>query len=370
MKKVLVIAPYPYLPFFSGGQKFIAQFLHYLGKTTDLSVISVEGNDASLATTYRILPLLKKSFSRYLDTSLISKITAEVKANGYDTVIWEHPYYAWLAIRVKKRTGVRTIIQTHNIEYQRFRSTGKWWWPLLKMYEKWAFRKADNLFFITKEDKDFAINNWNIATIKCIDLPFGVEITRHPDDKAASRNKLLQQHGIAPQNKIIFFNGLLKYKPNLDALKVILDKVNPLLMQQNGFAYKIIVCGKGLPAEMNNLAAYKDKNIIYAGFVEDIDTYFKGADIFLNPVQSGGGIKTKMVESIAFGTTVVATATGAAGMEQAVCGEKLKVVPDDDWGALAQAIFSHIHDATITPESFYNIYYWENIIQRIRTSLP
>ncbi|MBK7560873.1 MAG: hypothetical protein IPI68_04990 [Chitinophagaceae bacterium] len=48
MKKILAIAPYPYLPYFSGGQKFIAKFLEYLRNETDLTVISTDDNDWSL----------------------------------------------------------------------------------------------------------------------------------------------------------------------------------------------------------------------------------------------------------------------------------------------------------------------------------
>ena len=48
MKKLLVIAPYPYLPYYSGGQKFIALFLESLGKEVDLTVVSVSENDFSL----------------------------------------------------------------------------------------------------------------------------------------------------------------------------------------------------------------------------------------------------------------------------------------------------------------------------------
>ena len=48
MKKVIAIAPYSYLPYYSGGQKFIAQFFEYLGKEIDLTVISVAENDFAL----------------------------------------------------------------------------------------------------------------------------------------------------------------------------------------------------------------------------------------------------------------------------------------------------------------------------------
>jgi len=56
LKKFLVIAPYQYLPYFSGGQKSIAQFLDYLGRETDLTVVSVAENDTSLIRRISILP--------------------------------------------------------------------------------------------------------------------------------------------------------------------------------------------------------------------------------------------------------------------------------------------------------------------------
>ena len=364
MKKVLAIAPYSYLPFFSGGQKFIAQFFEYLGREVDLTVVSVYENDFSLATTYKTIPLLKKSFARYYDLSLVSKISSLVKQEGFDTIIWEHPYYSWLAFRVRNRTGVKTIIHTHNIEYQRFRSTGRWWWPILKVYEKKCFKKADKVFFITPEDRNFAINNWKIEKEKCIDLPFGVEIKQYPDDKAVCRTIIADRHGISKDEKIIQFNGLLSYKPNLDALKVILDKINPLLLAQPSFRYKLIVCGKGLPDEMNLLKEYANNNIIFTGFTPDIITYFKATDIFLNPVQGGGGIKTKMVEAIAFGATVIATKTAATGIDRSVCGNKLLVVDDNDWENFTKNILEQAAVVSVTPASYYNTYYWGSIVEK------
>jgi glycosyltransferase involved in cell wall biosynthesis len=365
VRKVLAIAPYNYLPWYSGGQKFIAQFFEHLGKETELSVITVKENDFSIAKSYLPLPMLASGFLRYMDPTLPSKISSLIKKEGFDTVIWEHPYYAWLARIIRKRTGVRTILHTHNIEHQRFRSTKSWWWPMLRIYEKWFFKKADRIFFITGEDREFAIRQWKIDPEKCIEVPFGIDISHYPDDRAECRELIRQRHGIAAEETILFFNGLLDYAPNLDALRAILDKINPQLLSQNSFHYRIIICGKRLPAELDNLQSYRDRNIIFAGFVDDIETYFKAADIFLNPVQSGGGIKTKMVEAIGYGATVVATETGATGISRAVCGNKIVVVKDNDWLQFANEILAHKNDRSITPETYYEHYYWENIISKI-----
>jgi len=368
MKKVLAISPSPYLPYSSGGQKFIALFFEYLGKQVDLTVISGKENNFSLVKNYQTIPLLKKSFSRYIDRSLIATITALIKEKNFDTLIIEHPYLAWLAFSLRNKTGIKVVIHTHNIEFQRFQSMGKWWWPVLQRYEKRSFKKADAIFFITPEDKKFAIEQWKIAASKCIDLPFGIEINSFPDDKEISQKYVAAKHGIEPGEKILLFTGALNYQPNQDAVATIVQSIHPILQEQNLFAYKIIICGKGMPDALLQQPAYKDTQLIFTGFVDDITVYYKGASIFLNPVVSGGGIKTKMVEAIAYGTTVVACKTGAMGIDKDVCGEKLQIVEDNDWPAFVSAIQAEINKEAITPSGFYERYYWENIIHQLTTA--
>ncbi len=367
MKKILVIAPYKFLPWFSGGQKFIGLFLQHLAEETELTVISVPSNEIGLAKNYKILPWLKTGFSRYYDRSLIGKISQLVKEEEFDALIWEHPYYWWLASRVKKITEIPTYIHTHNIEYQRFRSMGKWWWPLLQFYEKKAFREADGVFFITPEDKSFAINKWKNDPEKCIDLPYGIETENPPEDRMACREKIAAIHGFSPTLRIFSFNGLLSYKPNIDGIRHIIEDIDPLL-ESSGISYRILICGKDPPLEMVE-AISKKNNIIYAGFTDRIDEYGKASDVLLNPVMAGGGIKTKMVEAIGLGTTVVSTKTGAIGMDPGICGNKLKVVADNDWNEFSEATIKAANNNDGTPLAYYEYYDWKNIVRRIADKL-
>jgi glycosyltransferase involved in cell wall biosynthesis len=367
MKKILAIAPYSYLPYLSGGQKFIAKFFEYLGKEVDLTVVSVPNNDKPLAS-YKLIPLLKTSFSRYYDRSLFAKLRELIQTEKYDAIIWEHPYYGWLAKKIKKATGIKTIIHTHNIEHQRFRSIGKWWWPILRVYEKKCLRSADAVLFITAEDRDFAVSKWNLPKEKTWIVPFGVDTDHSPPDKAESREFICRQHEISPDEKIFLFNGVLSYKPNTDAVRHIIVFTN-MVLRGSALKYKIILSGKGLPEQL--LDALKDslgKNIIYTGFVDDIIPYFKGADIFLNPVTSGGGIKTKMVEAIAYGTTVISTETGAAGMDKVIAGDKLVIINDEDWKRFGEAVIENAGIISPTPSAFYENFYWANIIKKLLNS--
>ncbi|MDI9358972.1 MAG: hypothetical protein QM528_08490 [Phycisphaerales bacterium] len=49
----------------------------------------------------------------------------------------------------------------------------------------------------------------------------------------------------------------------------------------------IVYDGKNIPED---LKTQQYPNVFIEGFVPDISIYFKGADIFLNPVMDGGGV--------------------------------------------------------------------------------
>ena len=112
-----------------------------------------------------------------------------------------------------------------------------------------------------------------------------------------------------------------------------------------------------------------DHAVFYAGFVNDIDQYTKAADILLNPVNTGGGVKTKMIEALGLGATVIATENGAIGVDKSVCGEKLKVVGNDDWEGFVKKITETTNQDDEIPEEYYEKYAWVNIVQKVITSI-
>ena len=219
------------------------------------------------------------------------------------------------------------------------------------------------MFFISDDDRKHAIKEFAVNPEKSLTVTYGIEQIRIPADKITSRQSIIKKHGIDDKCNILLFNGALYHSTNYDALKVILDQINPLLLAQNDFSYKIIVCGRGLPDFFNDLREYADKNVIYAGFVDDISLYFKAADVFLNPILSGGGVKTKAIEAIAMDCTVISTELGAMGIKREVCGHKLQIVKEGEWKKFGDLIVSSSRDRHQTPREFFDYYYWGNIIR-------
>lgn len=364
MKKVLNIVPYPFLPYFSGGQKLIANFNKYLAEVCELHVAGTVNNDHSLAPNYSFYPFLKKSRLRFFDVTVFFRLKRLIKLKTIDSVIIEHPYLGWLGWMLKKVTGVRFIVHTHNIEYERFRSIGKPWWRILKWYETIVLRSADVVFCISEEDRRWMVEKMQVQADKCILVPYGISNKEIPADKAISKQKVCELHQIDPSKKILFFNGLLDYKPNTDALTVILEEIIPGL-QKTDLKYHVLIAGKRLPDSFNELKKWDKQGVTYAGFVDDIDLYTKAADVLLNPVNSGGGVKTKMIEAIGMNTSVVATETGAIGVDYSICGEKLKIVSDNNWIGFVEAVSSLLAKNNDTPNAFYKIYGWQEIIKRV-----
>lgn len=370
MTRVLSIVSYQFLPPKMGGQKGIALFNSYLSKHVALTCLTTQSNDPSFAPEYEVQNILSNSFTRYFNPFIFFTARKIIKNKKITHLIIEHPYYGWLGILLKLFCNVKLIVHSHNIEALRFKSMNKWWWGVLWNYEKLTYRLANTCFFITDEDKQYAITKFKIAPAKSTTITYGFDLNAPPTitEKQSARSFLEKEYNIAPDEKILFFNGTLEYKPNLDAVLAIAEKINPTLLVTPGFKYKIIICGKNLPIELNKLSAYKDRHIIYAGFVDDITIYFKGVDIFINPVIDGGGIKTKLVEALGYNLDVISTVSGAIGVPTSITNNKLKIVADADWGNFAKEII-HAKTDKIIPEDFYQYFYWGNIAEKAAARL-
>lgn len=361
---VLSIVPYKIFPARFGGQKTISSFNEYFSQYHHLICVTIKDNDPAQAP-YELINVLSNSPARYINIFYFRTLKKIIKENNISHIIIEHPYYGWLALLLKYFCKVKLIVHSHNIESQRFRTIGKWWWKILWYYERFVHRHSDFTFCITEQDRDYFFKEYKIPLEKLSIITSGISWQSLPTEKEKSdaRRKLLHTFQLTENTQLFLFNGNLAYGPNLHAVRNIVDHINPLFIKK-GVNYKIIICGKGLPGEMNELKEFHDKNIIYAGFVDDISVYFKGADVFLNPVTDGGGIKTKLVEALGYNLTAVSTINGAIGVEDNICNGKLIVCKNDDWQQFADAMIAATQVSQSITSEFFNHFYWGNIARK------
>ncbi|MFY7651657.1 MAG: glycosyltransferase family 4 protein [Chitinophagaceae bacterium] len=366
MTKILAIAPYTYLPVESGGQKYIARFFEHLGKLMPLFVVSTQKNQLPKNGSYQFFPLFSNSFLRYINPFNYFFLRKLIKKNHITHLLIEHPYMGWLAIILAKTTGIKLIVQTHNIEYQRFKTLGKWWWPILKIYETSILRNADKVTAITANDLNFMQLKMGILSNKLLLVPFGTDCAEKPTNKQAAREMLLKQYNIATNAHILLFNGAMNYEPNAAAAKVIVQQIVPSLLQK-GIEFHCFITGKNFPDSLlNNLP----KSVTVTGFVEDIAIFFTGADVFLNTVTAGGGIKTKVIEALSYNCTVISTKEGAIGIDLNLVENKLIISDDNNWHFFTQKIIEVLQSPSSDINSqFYQQLHWPNVAKSFIDSI-
>ncbi len=367
--KIVSLIPYRFLPAKLGGEKNIAIFNEYLVREVPLVGVGTQNNATAYAKGYRLLNILSNRRSRYFNVFLYFRLRKILIAEKATHLLIEHPYYGWLAWLLRKTLPVKWVVHSHNIEYMRSRSIGRRWWKLLQWYEGWVYRQADSTFFISEDDRQHAIRTFRLDPSKSFIATYGVEQQGAPDDIESSREQLRAIHGIGGDEKILLFNGALYHSTNYEALNIILKEINPLLLAEGSFRYKIVVCGKDLPPSFNELRDHAGKNVIYAGFVDDISLYFKAADVFLNPILTGGGVKTKAIEALSMNCTVVSTELGAMGINRLVCGAKLQVVKAGEWKKFGNLVIAAAARNDQIPPVFFEYYYWGNIVKATAATL-
>jgi glycosyltransferase involved in cell wall biosynthesis len=198
-------------------------------------------------------------------------------------------------------------------------------------------------------------------------VPFGIERTDVPgaEERKKCHRVLEQKHGIAPGTKIVLFNGTLDYEPNALALVHIVQHIIPELERITGGSFIVLVTGRIEYREYRYLRELSHPRYTYAGSVDDIDTYFMGADIFINPLVKGGGVKVKLVEALSFGLPVVSYQSGARGIEKDITGDNLTIVSDGNIEKFAASIAANWDHQGILPTTFFSKYSWQSITREV-----
>ncbi len=128
----------------------------------------------------------------------------------------------------------------------------------------------------------------------------------------------------------VLFQGTLRYPPNAQAARFLVDEIGPLLRALVP-DIRIRLVGVTTPA----IAALEDPpRVTFAGRVPDIETELAGADLIVVPIRFGSGTRVKILEAFAERIPVVSTALGAEGLE-AKDGIHLLLADDADGIATA-----------------------------------
>lgn len=336
MKKILFLTHlYPYPPN-EGGKivsyntlKYLSKYGHEVTVCTfysekedreeipldiDLHLIPVDYANTLKGAFFNLFSTLPYNMQKYIKREMLDKVFEIIKQKKIDLVYVDHLHMAYYGKIIKKAfPQLNVVLRQHNVESQIMKRVAQQERnPLLKKYYELQYVRLyryesevvnyyNECFMITKEDLEL-MKNMN-KDVKLSILPAGIDTTKYKP----MNTKLVS-------NPTITFLGSMKWLPNINGIEWFMENVFPSLVKKIP-DIKFYIVGKNPPEKFK---VYKKKyanNIEITGFVEDERPYIATADVFIVPLNIGGGMRIKILNALAMKKAVVTTSIGAEGIE-------------------------------------------------------
>lgn len=164
---------------------------------------------------------------------------------------------------------------------------------------------------------------------------------------------------------VIAFVGFLPYAPNFDAAGYLARTIAPLVRAKLPSVQVRLV---GF-ANDDIMTLHDPPRVVVTGYVPDVATELRAADLLAVPIRFGGGTRIKVLEGFAHRIPVVATTIGAEGIEAT---DEVEIMLRDEPQGFAEACVRLLRDAALRHKIteaahalFRRKYRWEAIQERV-----
>jgi polysaccharide biosynthesis protein PslH len=273
------------------------------------SKVSFQG--IPIDTKIKLLPALaslltQKSYhtKRFFHSHVAEILLTKLTSNNYDAVVFESLYAAIYTPIIRSVFKGKICYRSHNLEFriwsdlaQNEKNPVKAWYikqlaKTLKIEELNTWNQVDLILPISKNDADFMKQ---FTQTKVQYLPSSMP------DNTREVNKTIQR---------VCFLGSFDWEPNLEAVKWFIDNILPFITLEFPQIEFHIAGRKSteIPTE------YRKSSVVLHGFVEDPLQFIAENGIFVAGLQSGSGIKMKILEAMSIGAPCVLTTKAAEGL--------------------------------------------------------
>jgi len=295
---------------------------------------------------YAVPPKSGAKFYGRLATNLLSPVPYSVMTHNSAAlrgalarIAREQPVDLWHCEWTPYAAAVRSIaprhwvVMAHNIEsliWQRYYETEthpakRWYigrqWKKFVRFEREVFAAADCTIAVSEPDAKLARDEFGARRVEVVDNGVDVEYFR--------------PGGAARDDDQILCLGSLDWRPNQDAVRVMLSEIFPAVRSQRPTA-KLWIVGRNPPEWMSALVAAVEGATL-VGSVPDVRPYLERSAVLAVPLRIGGGSRLKIIEALASGLPVVSTEIGAEGLDFEP-GRHLETVAQT--GEMAQALLA------------------------------
>jgi hypothetical protein len=275
----------------------------------------------------------------------------------------------------------RTIWACHDIESELFarsfavdqeckkRQPYRWETRLLRRVselEREVARRSGLVLCVAPEEAKRIVGQWSVPHAAYLPLCI------------ADSDSLIVTGTHKPAGELrLLHAGVLKNPPSYTSLKFLLTEVFPLLDADTISRLKLEVVGKSdadcawTRAIMEMARPYP--MVRFSGFVEDIRSAYRRNDLQVIASTQATGLRTRLIESWAFGMPVLATTVGASGVEHLAPGRNILIADDPrDYARNIKELLHHperLDEIAVAARQTYEAYYSRRAVAAVLQKL-
>lgn len=248
---------------------------------------------------------------RFYSKELDEKLSQVLKSEKFDIVLIESPYLSYYIPTVRANSNALVAMRLYNIESEIWERVAgveknilkKIYLNLLckriKALELRALNQADVFVPVTQRDGDFFVANG-------IKKPMFVA-------QIGINNKFVNKNTVKYDSIDFYFIGALDWQPNIQGLLWFLENIWCQVIKTQP---EQIFTVAGRNASNDLVQKLKQHpNVNYIGEVPDAIEFMKSNSVMLVPLLSGSGMRVKIIEGMAAGSTIISTSIGAEGID-------------------------------------------------------
>jgi len=346
------------------------KFIEFLSKEYNLHLVNLRGwghtrgdqEEAKLVDHSHILQNISSvtelDFTRFghfvFSWSLLRVAEKLMREVRFDIIVADYGTSAIYGYLLSNRFGVPWVYSAHNVEYLRNYSLARYdfkrffYVPYIYIVERIGC-KAGLVVTVSENDAE-VFRRW-AGNDKILVIPIGFdEKEYHPF-----------YNPLPSTPPVILFYGNYSNLPNLQAINIIFKDILSQVIQRFPNAVFQFV-GANPPR------GFVHQSVEFTGFVDNLIDYIRRANVVIVPILSGGGMRTKIIESLACGKIVISTPKGAEGIPRYFSNLWIRNI-DKFPDAICEVINNPVDTNADDYEKLRKEFAWQNILPKLSTNI-
>lgn len=279
-----------------------------LDKYCKMYVFNINTNVQPIPALISLLKGSSYNVSRFYSLDFERFLSSLLTSTTFDIIQVEGTFVAMYLKVIRAHSSAPVILRQHNVEYQIWERLAlnepnrlkKWYLNVLskrlKAFEQKILNQFDAIVPVTDDDAQLFKN---LGGHK----PYFVSPAGIDTNYWEAARSIGNPH-------YIYHLGSLEWIPNREAVLWFINEIWPSIYKIDK-RFKLFIAGKGMPDFMKQMHI---DGVEMVGEVEDAATFIKDKSIVVVPLQSGSGIRLKILEAMAAEKLVISTSIGAQGI--------------------------------------------------------